>query len=277
VALGDVNDFEFSTALTTLNGGVLHNMTVTLPQAERYSFVFEGNSEALDHVLVSNSLFSSRPLTYDILHVNSEFAEQVVSHDPAVLRIQTAVKLLTALSPAHLFVTLKNSDDIGTSFDLKVEARLNGSLVASGLARCITGVPRSPASAKEVTVPFGTVSPVTVIPGDTLSLKVLTRIGTNPDDTKCPGHWSAVGLRLYYDAVSRSSRFDATISTLSEDLFLHSNGGACLNAPSVGATTFSLNTTAPSSTQPKCQDSGAVSFASGNPFKTIGTWSMTLP
>ena len=48
---------------------------------------------------------------------------------------------------------------------------------------------------------------------DTLSLTLLTRIGTNPDDTKCTGpggsHNSATGLRMYFDGVSNSSQFGA--------------------------------------------------------------------
>jgi len=46
---------------------------------------------------------------------------------------------------------------------------------------------------------------------DTLSLKILARIGTNGDGTFCGGHSNAVGLRLYFDATSRPSRFDATL------------------------------------------------------------------
>ena len=87
VVLGDFNDFEFSTALTTLKGGVLHALIETLPEAERYSYVFEGNSQALDHVLVSSNLFN-KPFEYDIVHVNSEFAAQASDHDPQVVRIR---------------------------------------------------------------------------------------------------------------------------------------------------------------------------------------------
>ena len=51
--------------------------------------------------------------------------------------------LLTAASPAHLWIGLKNGDDQGTQFDLKVELSKNGTVVASGLQRCITGVTRN--------------------------------------------------------------------------------------------------------------------------------------
>ena len=86
VVLGDFNDFEFSVALGTLKGGALNNLVETLPQSERYTFVFDGNSQALDHILMSNSLFN-RPFEYDIVHVNSEFVQQASDHDPQVVRL----------------------------------------------------------------------------------------------------------------------------------------------------------------------------------------------
>ena len=45
---------------------------------------------------------------------------------------------------------------------------------------------------------------------DVLSLRILTRIGTNGSGGFCGGHSNAVGLRLYFDAVSRPSRFGGT-------------------------------------------------------------------
>jgi hypothetical protein len=87
VVLGDLNDFEFSDALGTLQaGGVLHDLISTLPQAERYTYDFEGNSQALDHILLSDSL-SARPFAYDAVHVNAEFANQASDHDPQVVRL----------------------------------------------------------------------------------------------------------------------------------------------------------------------------------------------
>ena len=56
-----------------------------LPAAERYSYVFEGNSQALDHVLVSARL-AGQPFAYDVVHVNAEFATHVSDHDPQVAR-----------------------------------------------------------------------------------------------------------------------------------------------------------------------------------------------
>lgn len=81
--------------------------------------------------------------------------------------------------------------------------------VASGEIYCIQGVTRNPDQAREVAVS----SPMTFNgTTDELSLKVLTRIGTNGSGAFCGGHNNALGLRLYFDAVSRPSKFTATFS-----------------------------------------------------------------
>jgi predicted extracellular nuclease len=88
VVLGDLNDFEFSrTADILASGGALVDLPRTLPPRERYTYVFEGNSQVLDHILLSPGLARSRGYDYDIVHVNSEFADQVSDHDPQVVRV----------------------------------------------------------------------------------------------------------------------------------------------------------------------------------------------
>ena len=87
VVLGDLNDFEFSTALTTLKGGVLSALIETLPAEERYTYVFDGNSQAIDHILFSSSLMA-QPFVFDVVHVNAEFAVQASDHDPQVVKIR---------------------------------------------------------------------------------------------------------------------------------------------------------------------------------------------
>ena len=85
VVLGDINDFEFSQTMANLEGDALHALMSTLPTDERYSYVFEGNSQSLDHIVVSDSLFGS-PFEYDPVHVNAEFFDQLSDHDPQVAR-----------------------------------------------------------------------------------------------------------------------------------------------------------------------------------------------
>ena len=91
IVLGDLNDFEFSETVNILKGAVLAEAPVLtdlydqLPLEERYSYVFEGNSQTLDHILVSNSLKDRS--TLDVVHVNAEFADQASDHDPSVALI----------------------------------------------------------------------------------------------------------------------------------------------------------------------------------------------
>src|SRR5919109_742805 len=83
---GDLNDFEFSDTVSILKSSVLSDLIDTLPQNERYSYVFEGNSQTLDHILTSDALLA-RPFAYDVVHVNSEFADQASDHEPSAVKI----------------------------------------------------------------------------------------------------------------------------------------------------------------------------------------------
>jgi predicted extracellular nuclease len=88
VVLGDLNDFDYSpTAEILTRGGALVDLPATLPVNERYTYVFEGNSQVLDHILLSAGLEAART-AYDVVHVNSEFADQVSDHDPQVVRLR---------------------------------------------------------------------------------------------------------------------------------------------------------------------------------------------
>ncbi|WP_327293174.1 endonuclease/exonuclease/phosphatase family protein [Streptomyces sp. NBC_01198] len=88
VVLGDLNDYQFSPAVQSLtgNGTVLTDLVNTLPAKERYSYVYEGNSQVLDHILVSPAL--GKHVDYDVVHINSEFAAQTSDHDPQVVRLR---------------------------------------------------------------------------------------------------------------------------------------------------------------------------------------------
>ncbi|MFE0370403.1 endonuclease/exonuclease/phosphatase family protein [Streptomyces tendae] len=89
VALGDINDFEFSeTARVLEDDGALWSAVKSLPRSERYSYVYQGNSQVLDQILVSPSVRRAGHLSYDSVHVNAEFHDQISDHDPQVLRFR---------------------------------------------------------------------------------------------------------------------------------------------------------------------------------------------
>ncbi|WP_217181220.1 endonuclease/exonuclease/phosphatase family protein [Streptomyces sp. AC495_CC817] len=89
IALGDINDFEFSeTAELLEDGGALWSAVKSLPRSERYSYVFQGNTQVLDQILISPSIRRSCDFTYDSVHTNAEFNDQISDHDPQVLRFR---------------------------------------------------------------------------------------------------------------------------------------------------------------------------------------------
>ncbi|MGW0559193.1 endonuclease/exonuclease/phosphatase family protein [Streptomyces sp. NPDC003016] len=86
LVLGDINDFEFSATTKALTAdGALYPAVESLPRPERYSYVFQGNSQVLDQILTSPSI---RNFAYDSVHINAEFAEQNSDHDPQVIRFR---------------------------------------------------------------------------------------------------------------------------------------------------------------------------------------------
>ncbi|WP_299792515.1 endonuclease/exonuclease/phosphatase family protein [uncultured Marivita sp.] len=83
VVLGDLNEFEFVSPVTGLEDAGLTNLTNTLDPDERYTFNFQGNSQSLDHILVSDALLGGAQ--FDVVHTNSEFAatdSSASDHDP---------------------------------------------------------------------------------------------------------------------------------------------------------------------------------------------------
>lgn len=117
IVMGDLNAFEFNDGYVDVLGTIagspappdqvvlaspdlfspnLINLLESLPRHERYSFVFNGNAQAIDHILVSPSL---RPRVARFLYarINADYPEtarndlrtplRVSDHDPAVAHI----------------------------------------------------------------------------------------------------------------------------------------------------------------------------------------------
>ncbi|MEO0422968.1 MAG: endonuclease/exonuclease/phosphatase family protein [Pseudomonadota bacterium] len=92
VVLGDLNEFEFISAVLEFAAVGLQNLTDLLDENERYTFNFQGNSQSLDHVLVSDVLAPQARV--DAVHVNSEFADlatRASDHDPVVAAFPVGV------------------------------------------------------------------------------------------------------------------------------------------------------------------------------------------
>jgi uncharacterized protein len=92
VVVGDLNDYQFSPALRVLTTGtaagtgtpILTDLITTLPLDQRYTYVFNGISQVLDHILVAPRV---RGVSYQVVHINAEFTQQTSDHDPQVVDI----------------------------------------------------------------------------------------------------------------------------------------------------------------------------------------------
>jgi predicted extracellular nuclease len=92
IVLGDMNEFGFGAPLATLTGPddskLLENLSQLLDERERYSYLYQGNSQQLDHILASPRLYAAVEL--DIVHLNAELADPASDHDPVVARFDIA-------------------------------------------------------------------------------------------------------------------------------------------------------------------------------------------
>ncbi|MEJ2190177.1 MAG: endonuclease/exonuclease/phosphatase family protein, partial [Acidobacteriota bacterium] len=73
IVLGDLNDFVDSSPLQILEGAGLEDLLKRLPADDRYTYVFRGSSQVLDHVLVSSDL--GEDVEVDAVHLAAEFPE----------------------------------------------------------------------------------------------------------------------------------------------------------------------------------------------------------
>lgn len=126
VVAGDLNDFEFSTPLQILEDGGLTNLAeAQIPASDRYTFNFEGNSQVLDHILVSNNILTNAAPEIDIVHLNSEFADQVSDHDPLVARFAFATP--PNLSISDVAIAEGDTDTTNAVFTVTRSGNITGS------------------------------------------------------------------------------------------------------------------------------------------------------
>jgi predicted extracellular nuclease len=151
VVLGDINDFDFSDTVSILKGDVLHNLMDTLPPDERYSYVFEGNSQVLDQILVSSGLDIANP-AFDPVHINAEFFDQQSDHDPSVTlvdfdKVWTFTGFLAPVDNGAVLNSVKAGQGVPVRFQLGGDRGLDilapGSPTSVRIA-CGSGVPVDP-------------------------------------------------------------------------------------------------------------------------------------
>lgn len=89
VVLGDFNAYWYEAPMLLLTGGqpAFANLALDEPPEERISYVFEGNSQSLDHMLVL--LGEGQSASMRTLHVNAvqPDSRKVSDHDPKLMRL----------------------------------------------------------------------------------------------------------------------------------------------------------------------------------------------
>ena len=157
---------------------------------------------------------------------------------------------------ARIWLGLKNSDDVGTHFDVKAEVRKNGALIGTGEIDNVSGGSSGFNNAALRAIAVALSAPVLVTGGDTLSLTLSVRIGAT-------GHRSGTA-RLWYNDTAANSRLDVTYSGVATSHYLRDG--------------FLLEPTAApvTSTSKKTIDVFVDRLVGGNAFKSFGTWTKTF-
>lgn len=149
VVLGDFNDFQFSGTLNKIKGNELTNLVDTLPVSERYSYIYDGNSQTLDHILVDEANGTTAKI--DVVHVNADFSTEqgrVSDHDPLLAQLDLSSKI------KPLDMTILHTNDTHANLDLDTTS------VPNNILRRVTAIKEAKASSK---------NPILVDAGDVFS------------------------------------------------------------------------------------------------------------
>lgn len=132
VVLGDLNDYYASAPVDALQQGVTPPLIHTydmLPMLDRYTYIYNGASQVLDHILISASMRRAFA-GVDPLHINADFPtpteevagvtnaavrNHVSDHDPVQLTLRPAGAgwIGGAVGVPGVLVTLRNADGDG--------------------------------------------------------------------------------------------------------------------------------------------------------------------
>lgn len=165
----------------------------------------------------------------------------------------TVVNAVSSAGPASIWLGLKNSDDVGTRFDLLAELLRNGVVVATFETDNVPGGSSGFNNAVLRAVGAATSANLTFSSGDTLAVRLSVRIAAT-------GHRSGTA-RLWYNDAAANSRFHVVLNGQGQDFYLVSGSALSVSAG-----------TGPRSFVDVLVDRAV----GGNPFKPFGTWSRSF-
>jgi hypothetical protein len=159
----------------------------------------------------------------------------------------------------RVWLGLKNSDDVGTRFDVMAEVLKNGTVIGTGQTNNVPGGSSGFNNAVLRAIDIAlSASPVLVGTGDSLSIRLSVRIAVG-----VAGHRSGTA-RLWYNDTQANSRLEFVLYGSPTTLYLRD--GFVLGASPAAVT----------KTSKKTIDVFSDRAVGGNPFKVFGTWSKTF-
>ncbi len=100
MVLGDLNDFPDSPPLAELEATGLFNLVRAIGRDERYTFIFQGVSQTLDHILISPEMVSQLSAARAI-HINADFPYVFEGVAESAIRASDHDPLLVELNPLN--------------------------------------------------------------------------------------------------------------------------------------------------------------------------------
>lgn len=124
VVTGDFNEFQFEEPLEVLTGQldfiggavsegsevVLENLTFLLDEDERYSVLFQGNAQQLDHIFSTSNIATGAQI--DVVHTNTTTGFQASDHDPVLAIFNIGAQQITGTVRADDIEGSEGADEI---------------------------------------------------------------------------------------------------------------------------------------------------------------------